>query len=207
MIMVHLALLLATAAIAFVLILLDPGLANRPLRRVLYAAAPLFALGLVSSMLMSVGGVPLTEWALPVALVLCVGIFCKSERLLTIAAVTMFLAAIALTGSFLYLTTHGYTAAPDRSLNHARIRQKAQILAAGGALRKRFSADAELRPGPVASLLEDPRFNEVEVVHAERLWHTPITRLYRVQRDRETLWCPGGNVQQASRALSLRTSP
>lgn len=207
MIAIHLALLLATTVIGLVLIYSDPGLARRPLRRVLWAAAPLFALGLVSSLLMSLDGIPLTEWVLPTVVLLCVGVLCKSERRFTSAAVTMFIAATALTGSFLYLISHGYTAAPDRSLSVARVRQKAKIQAAGGALRNRFSADAELRPGPVAWLLGDPGFNEVEVVRAERLWHTPITRLYRLQRDRKTLWCPGGNVEQAIRGLSLQTSP
>ncbi|MBX6316383.1 MAG: hypothetical protein IRY99_26245 [Isosphaeraceae bacterium] len=115
-----------------------------------------------------------------------------------------FAVALVLCGSFLHLVKTDFTAAPQRTLGLRRLISRGQVDAAAKALQKAFPPDSTFPEAPVGQLLGNPNYGEVEVVTAERHWYTPISRLYRVRRDKAVIWYPGGKVQEASRHLELR---
>ncbi len=202
----YLDLLFSTATMALVLVLADLDLSRRPIRVLLLAVSPFAPIGLACCLLLTTTGTPLIEWAFPAVATLLLGVFCKSDRIFAGARLVMLAAAVGLCASFLFLVRHDYTADPTRSSLLAKALEKSSIQVAGAALRKQFDGRPNVPEGPVGKILGVPRLDTIEVVSLERQWHTPLTRLYRVRRVHEVLWCPGGEVDQASRGLSLRVA-
>lgn len=202
---VHLALLAAVVVATLVLVAWDRGRSQRPIGKLLLAVSPFVVIGGLCGLLMSATGVPVVEWALPALAVLVVGLICRSDRFFNGMRWAMLVVAAILCVNFTGLVHGSFTAEPSYSERESKSRQRVVLTAAGKALRESYPPQTVLPEGPVSEILDDPQFNVVDVFVFEPQWHTPLTRLYRIKRNRASLWYPGGDVATASQRLKLRS--
>jgi hypothetical protein len=202
---IHMTLLALVVVVAVALVAWRPGRLPRPTPDVVVAVAPLLVVGVICQLLLSAAGKPSLEWAVPALAVLAVGLGCRSEGAFRAARWGFLAASLVLCDNFMTLVQlGGYTADPGTSRTIARALQRTEISRASDALMQAHAAGGELPAGPLSALLHRPGYDQVEGRTIERLWHTPLTGLYRVRRTRGSLWYPGGDVMTASRRIEWR---
>lgn len=213
MLFVHFTLLAVVALVTVVLVVRFGGLPRRSLTSLIRVLLPLTLLGGICALLLSGAGSPIYEWLLPAACVAVLWAFCRSDRAFNVASPLILAAAVILCINFMGLIHSGYTARVSFTQRLAESRQQGMVASAGEALRKAFPPEAAIPEGPVAKILgeaksaEETNYADIEVLCVVPQWHTPLTRLYLVKHERAVLWCPGGNIQEASRRLELRPDP
>jgi hypothetical protein len=187
------------------LILWRPGLPKGPPLRIVLAVGPFLVIGVLCSLLLSAYGAPFPQWTIPALATLALGLFCRSERAFRYATYAFLIATVALCWTFGGLISSEFTADPGRTLNLEGAIQWRAIKAASRELGKLSGVFPE---GPVSGILQDRRYDTVQRPMVESQWHTPLTGLYRVCRDKGYLWYPGGDVVIASRQIRWRpTNP
>lgn len=182
----HFTVLASIVAGTLACLLVRGGLSRRPFWSVLLAFLPFWLIGITGSLLLSINGVPTVEWIVPGVAVLLLGFFCKSDAVFTSARWGLLAASVLLCVNFLVQTTRDYTASPERTRGAAAAYERAELLS----LRKQLDEQAggERPAGEVGKLT-------VRKPVAE--WHTPLTRLHRIERTPAVVWFPGGKVGEA----------
>ncbi|MGC1275950.1 MAG: hypothetical protein WBC44_19770 [Planctomycetaceae bacterium] len=172
-----------------------PGRPRRTLGTILLAVLPFWLIGITGSLLLSVNGVPTVEWILPAIAVLLIGIACKSQALFTFSRWLLPVVTVLLCVNFLALTSRGYTAAPKKTVGAYAAVMRARVQNEMKTFREQYPPDATLPPGPIRKV----------IVHsAESEWHTPLTRLHRLERTPSVVWYPGGKVDEAAEKLEIK---
>lgn len=191
--LLHLILFIAVVLIAVVCVAVRLGRMPRPWPKVLLPIAPIIALAVLCQFLLAAGGVPLLEWLLPMIAVLVVGFFCRSESLFRTARRSLFLLAVALCVNFLVLVqVGGYTAAPGLT---DRVSRMTALNEAASRLRESYKPGDVLPAGPL---------EPVEHLEPRPEWHTPLTRIHRLERTKAVIWYPGGAVEDGAGRLEIR---
>jgi hypothetical protein len=113
MIYFHVALLAAVVVYSAACLAVWHGRPTRPPLKLFLAALPVWLIGSAACLTLSNRGMPLTEWLLPLASVVLIGLFCRSDRAFKLSRWVMPLFALALCVSFLVLIGDDYTASPD----------------------------------------------------------------------------------------------
>ncbi len=158
----------------------------------------------IPSALLAQESKPFVEWFLPALAAMVLAIFCKHEKKYRILWWATFVAAIILCVNFLSLDGGDYCRGKQliQRVNTARTidlqRQGKE------ALKNKFAAAAVMPPGPVSKLLNAPVFDEAEIVTFKTEWHSPLTGLFHVKKEKAILWYPGGRMDEASERLELR---
>jgi hypothetical protein len=148
MITIHVSLLILVIVLTIALVAWQPGCIPRSPVAVFLRMLPLLVIGVIFSLLLSVDGHPVPEWAIPTMAIAIVGLFCRSKAGFRYGTHVILMAAIVLCCNWMRLVQTGdYTSAPRLRENYER-------------------ASYPKRPP----------------AKAERLWHTPLTDLYRVVR-------------------------
>ena len=169
------------------------------------AVVPYLPLAILCMFLMSTKGVPTIEWFYPALASLALVIVCRSERCYLIAWRGLFYASLFMCGNVLYiLSDHDYCRDKVRSLRVANIRSRNHTLEARDAIQKAHATDVILKERRVSAILKDPTFDELDIVTFELEWHTILTFIGRLKREKAALWYPGGKVEEASQRLELR---
>lgn len=193
LILLHVLLLISAVALTGACLALYGGHPQRSLWKVLLFALPAWLLGVTSMLVLSANGVPAIEWGLPLICILILGIGCKSERGFTSATTGLTSLALLLCVNFFVLTSRGYTAV-DRSQMTANF-LKRSIKSEAEDLRKRHAPDEILPSKKVAS---------TQRMTFHREWHTPVTRLYRIEKQPVAVWYPGGPIYEGADKLEIR---
>lgn len=195
-------LVLATLAVPLLAIVVSPAWLPRPWMQVALSAAPILAIGVICAMVLSVYGAPLAEWLFPLLGVLAAGVFVGRQRIFAFVRACEFGLAVILSLYSCFFLYGEYTAAPsmtasmDRNLESIRLRQAAERL------RKAYPEGKVLSEGPVSDLL--PSESKAAKTRYENEWHTPFTRLRRIEKSNEELWYPGGPVEKGTQGLEWR---
>ncbi|MSQ93248.1 MAG: hypothetical protein EXR98_01685 [Gemmataceae bacterium] len=178
---------------------------SRSLAQVAIFMSPFLLIGAVSVLLMNANGFPTLEWILPAAVTGILTLSCRSDRVLTWMRGFLVAAAVVLCANFLFLVGESeYTSVPKWPLEISETQKHRSIAAGRDAVEKKFSIETTLEAGSLAKILNEPWFENQELLTVEKQWHTPLTRLYLIKRERAHLWYPGGEVRFGSRALELR---
>lgn len=207
----HLALLALTAAAIVASIAMGGGRsAGRPLRDLLWASVPVLVIGGVCSLLLLQGRKPVAEWLLPLAGVLLIGWRCRRGTVFRGARIIAPLVAAVLVLHFLFVAhAKGVTNAPQELERISMLHQQIALDAARQALKSGLDPNAVLPAGPIRTILPEVTLDAEQflVGRARAEWHTWFTGLYRVERFRGRVWCPGGPAGQAIANLEVRFDP
>lgn len=203
MIELHLALLAASAAVAFVAVLLAPTKPIRSGRILVFGLAPYVFLGVYSMTLVSTAGVSTTEWIVPSLCACVVILFCRSKRIAICGYVAILAITIGLFANFFEVVQNGYTANPELTVRLGVIRQRNLVSQAVTQLESISPNEGVLAPGQVSQILLNESFNHVVIVHTQKEWHSPVTRLFRFVCDFGMLWTDGGLPKEAARHVKV----
>lgn len=145
-------------------------------------------------LVLSANGVPAIEWALPLICILILGIGCKSDRVFRHAAVGLTVAAFLLCVNFFTLTSSGYSGVDHTRLTASMLKHSLKSYA--DKLREEHAPDQVL---PAQKLFAQSQRRYMKE------WHTPVTRLYRVEVQPVAIWYPGGPVALGAEKLEIRS--
>lgn len=181
----HIALLSATVVVPAACIAIRYGRTNR--RSLLFSLLPFLLIGSLSLMTLSIGGKPILEWLIPMLGVFAAGVWCRSDVIFQSVRWSFPVVSSALCLNFLMLIQGDYTANPTFQVRFNRTRETIGLKQAA----KHIQPNAPAGPiGTVERRLPVPE------------WHTPITRMYRIERQEATIWSPGG--PDAEKHLEVR---
>ena len=211
---IHALILLATVIVPALLAIILPG--ELKIRRVAVGAILGVVLSLFAAFYIvphSTGDEPLTQWLIPAgALFLLVPIV--RPALLRYALFTaIFLAGICLSLQYAYLTTpkNGYLGTPTlpRSLGFVRGDETDAIKAILSARGKRDHT--EYPPGfmdeaPLRNTLTPIMHKSITAqgYALDHLWHSRLTRIYRLRAMKLVVWYPGGKLADGASGIHLR---
>lgn len=200
----YLIVMISLAVLPLVAVLAAPGVTPRPLRTVLWACLPLLGIGILCGLFLAANGQPHAEWIIPLIGMLAVGTLCRSDRLFNAARRWIPVGSFIAAWMFLYLVqfTGRYTANPVFSATVLSTQQHLTLKIAGDELI-RLHSGAIFPSGRVSTILGNHIFDRVPAVRLFPLWHTPITRLHRVEQFHAAVWYPGGVTDTAARRLAL----
>jgi hypothetical protein len=198
----HALVVLGAAVAPLIAIGLSPGRRVRPVRAVLIGIAPIAAVAMMSLLILSATGVPISEWAVPLAATALAGLFVKSQRLFDALRWSLFVLAVLLCLNAMALRADGY-ASSVASGRYQALEQN-RLAALGQRLRKASPANQEYPPGPLATVLAEPGIGDWDRRTLEALWHTAFTGLYEVRTTPGEVWYPGGPVATGSQQLSWK---
>jgi hypothetical protein len=202
----YLSMLAAVVLAVVIAVARAPALGGcRSWQNIFFAAAPCLGIGILSGLVLSANGQPKVEWFVPLAGMVLIGRYCRSERVFGIARWALPVAALVMCGLFLQLVqfTGRYTAEPENLQTITRIRQLPALRSAEESLRER-PAGTVLPQERVAVILKNDFYDRVPGVEVTRMWHTPITRIHAWNHVKLSMWYPGGPVETAAKQLVLR---
>jgi hypothetical protein len=201
----HIGLLVAVAAATPVFAFVGSSGNPRPITAIFLAILPFAVIGVISSCLLNARGGPTIEWMLPTASVLLLSVCCRTSRVFRLAWSMLLTGTILLCGNVILLFgLSDYAREPHFGENVARVQERRMIDMGYEAISRRYSPDAVLCEGDVASILRDPLLDNVSVFVVQREWHTPLSGLYRVQTEKRVIWYPGGAVKLGVQGIELR---
>jgi hypothetical protein len=192
MLTLHIVLLIGAIVAAGVCLALYGGHPQRSIWQVLVASLPTWLIGVLSSLVLSASR-PAIEWALPLICILILGIGCKSDRVFRHATVGLTVVAFLLCVNFFTLASNGYS-----GVDHTRLAAsllKHSLTAEADKLREEHAPDEVL---PAQKLFAQMQHRYIKE------WHTPVTRLYRVEKQSVAVWYPGGPVAVGADKLETR---
>jgi hypothetical protein len=186
--------LVGVIVIAVVFLIRDFGF--QPRMGYVLGVAIIASVGAVSALLLNARGMPLREWLLPLVIFVLTGPFLKSEHMFRAFRIAMFAAAAVLSVSFLLLISDSYATHLDgATAAHNRVILREAATKVGELKGVLPHAPVENIIGPVGS----------PVVLAEKgEWHTWFTGLR--QREKATVWSPGGDPTYVSHNLQVRAN-
>jgi len=193
MLTLHIVLLIGAIVVAGICLALWGGHPQRSIWQVLGASLPTWLVGVLSSLVLSASGRPAIEWALPLICILILGIGCKSDRVFRHAAVGLTVVAFLLCVNFFSLTSRGYSGVDHSGV--AATLLKNGLKGAADKLREEHAPD-EVLPAQKLSTQTQNRY--------VKEWHTPVTMLYRVEKQPVAIWYPGGPVAVGVENLEIR---
>ena len=173
-------------------------------RRWLYAVCVITLFGIMSGLLLSARGAPVTEWLFPLVAMVPATMFVKSERAFRAVRSALLLATVVLWCTHLCLIFDGYTSDLPLQTRFDRASASAALTHVRDRMQGRFPPELVFPPSPVKDLLpglEEPEFTPCTY---RRLWHTPFTRLYEITRTPAEIWYPGGPVATGSQELTWK---
>lgn len=152
--------------------------------------APVLLLGAVAGQLLNARGSPVSEWAFPALATMLLATFVPSARIRTIVCGFCLVAALVLCWNFVEVTQSDYTAEPTITGPLSQIANAAAISRARAVLEAREANAGEL---PVGRIEQDLKGAPIEpkLPVLVSLWHTPWTRLKRIDWEQAEIWSTG----------------
>jgi hypothetical protein len=197
----HAVVILATVIVPLCLIARDCSWHPRRLQKVAVPVFVMVGMGILCLSLLSVFGVPITEWVFPAVGAILAGLFLKSHRTFTLTSWSLVVVAVVLCINSCLLKTQGYTAAPDTTRAMHSALEQAFVQSLSTNLRDAFPPDKLLLEAPVDTILPGSEQSDWDRKTVGRLWHTWFTGLYEIRSRRGDIWYPGGPVGPGSKKL------
>jgi len=154
------------------------------------SVAPVLAVGVLSCLLLNVHGAPLGEWLIPALSTMVVAAYVSDPRIRTRICWACFGVALFLFLDFILITQRGYTAEPERMMTIANAKNSGMVSRARRVLQDRALENGSV---PVGKIERDVNGNLLpfEIPVFVRLWHTPWTRLFRIDTYDGIAWSTG----------------
>lgn len=176
-------------------------------RRWVYAISVIIIFGIMSGLLLSSRGAPVTEWLFPLVGMVAATMFVNSERAFRAVRSALLVATVVLWHSHLLLILDGYTSDVARTEAIDRAVARAHLAHVAREMRLAFPPDRVLPPGFVTDLLPGLEQGQSVCRRVRRLWHTGFTRLYEITTTPAGIWYPGGPVAVGLSKLEWKTKP
>jgi hypothetical protein len=202
----YLSMLAAVVLAVVIAVARAPALGGcRSWQTIFFAAAPCIGIGILSGLVLSANGQPKVEWFVPLAGMVLIGRYCRSERVFGIARWALPVTALLMCGLFLHLVqfTGRYTANPRFHQSVTGTRQLPFFRAAEAGLRQKPSGTI-LPKERVSVILQNDNYDHIPAIELTPMWHTPITRIHEMREISVQVWCLGGPVETAAKQLVLR---
>jgi hypothetical protein len=205
MIWFHVVLLALSIVLTIAILVYQGGLAKSPSKRIVVALCPFFAVGLFSSLGMSIKGLPTVEWMLPGVLTVVLVFFCPNDQVFHRGWLTMLgIMGVLFVSFHLLVSTNSYTADVRRTLHFSESRNKVLLIVARKAIEEKYPSDSVIQQDTVAHLFNQPSFGQTQIVSITDEWHTFFTSLHRLMREPAKVWYPGGEVKVGVQHLEIR---
>lgn len=203
MIEFHLALLIGCVVVSFSAVYLAPSRMERRGYIVGGAMLPFLIAGACSMMWMETNDFPTTEWVLPALAAFGVVAFCGSKKIAGVAYFVISCMMLALLANFFHLVHACYTSDPIAIMKINAGKERLMLEKCKTELESQSDFDGPISPGTVSSIFNDDSFDQLRIIHIKHEWHTPMTRLWRVESESGTIWTEGGLPAYASRQLHV----
>jgi hypothetical protein len=159
-------------------------------KNILYVI-PFLIVSCISFAFLSIHGGPASEWAIPTFVIIAAALIAPSPSSMRAYSICIFLICIALCGQGLWLRENGYTSDPAMTTNAGNASSRAILNSIRTKIEKQQLAADDL-PKPLSELT-DQEIPKVETLRLVTEWHTPITGLFKITRDKENIWVTGLN--------------
>ncbi len=204
MILLHLILLAGSSVLAMLFVAFRFGKGRRA-GEIINAIVPMIVVGVLCTLVLNANGTPKAEWIIPTLAILIVGLFCRSEKLFRVVRWGMVVLSVALCVNFLNIVQSGdYTASPEGVAQRSKLRERIALRKAASVIENRFDGKAVLPEQPVAELLRSPTIGEIDTPEVAEEWHTPLTRIYKMNHVKSKIWYPGGPVSESADKLVVK---
>jgi hypothetical protein len=165
-----------------------------PLMHWLSCVAPVLAWGGFTQMLLNMNGRPLGEWVFPATATAVLAACVPNRRVRFIGCAGCFATALMLSGEFMVLIQSGYTTEASALKAMTFVANAVTVSRARAVVEARTVTEGAIPVGKIERDLDD-RPLETKVASLVRLWHTPWTRLQRIEWEEGSLWSTGEKVQ------------
>lgn len=160
------------------------------IKNIVYALPFLIVGGILSAML-SINGTPTSEWVVPTFVIVAAAFIAPSPKSMRTFSIVLFFVCIALCIDGLWLRSSGYTSDPARTASYSAAISRTTLNSVRDKVQKQQWPPVDA-PKPLSELV-DQQIPNVECVHVVTEWHTPITGLFKINRDEQRIWVTGMN--------------